>query len=107
MRRLTFEEAAGGKQVMYTGRATPANVTDLARVEDGRILMDNHPGTIARVSDDRQVFVTFLGLEDQPVSDLGFVPDADGHYPGLVLVTPEEWVAACAVGWWSTLATPR
>lgn len=104
MRRLTFEEAAHGKQVMYTGRATPSNVTDPDLLEDGRILMENHPGTIARVSDDRQVFVHFLGLEEEPVSDLGFMPDDDGRYPGLVLVTPEEWVAACAVGWWSTLA---
>lgn len=28
----------------------------------------------------------------------------DGCYPGLVLVTPDDWAAACAVDWWSALA---
>ena len=77
---------------------------EVARTLGQRFLMDSHPGTIARVSGDRQVFVHFLGLEDEPVSSLGFMRDDDGHYPGLVLVSPDEWVAACAVGWWSSLA---
>lgn len=104
MRRLTSAEAGHGKQVMYTGQVSPSDVTDPELLEVGRTLAENHPGIIARVSDNGQVFVHFLGLEDEPVSDLGFMADDDGYYPGLVLVTPDEWVAACAVGWWSTSA---
>ena len=105
MRRLTKAEAAHGKQVIYTGQAGESTRRDDPELlEDGRILTDNHPGTIARVSDNGHVFVHFLGLEEDPVSDLGFIPEDDGHYPGLVLVSPDEWVAACAVGWWSTSA---
>jgi hypothetical protein len=104
MRRLTYEEAAHGKRVIYTGRTTPANVTDSEPGGNGQTLTEHHPGVINRVADDRRVFVDFLGLEHQPISNIGFLPDDDGHYPGLVLVGPDDWAAACAVGGWSALA---
>lgn len=104
MRRLTYEEAAHGKQVIYTGRGSPADVTDPELMGSRQVLTEHHPGVIACVADDRRVFVHFLGLDDHPVSDLGFLPDDDGHYPGLVLASADDWAAACAVGWWSALA---
>ena len=105
MRALMTEEAAPLRSVIYVGRAAPTNITKPELLASGRILMEHHPGIVERVSDDGQVFVRFVGLEDEPLSDVGWLPDENGRYPGLVLVDPEEWEAALVSGWWAGTAS--
>ena len=100
MRALTTEEAAPRRRVIYVGRATERSATGPGPLDNGRILMEHHPGIIDHVSDDGQVFVRFVGLEDEPLSDSTWVPEASGRYPALVLVDPEEWEAAVVAGSW-------
>jgi hypothetical protein len=100
MRALTTEEAAPRRRVIYVGRAAEPSTTGVDLL-DGRVLAEHHPGTIDHVSDDGQVYVRFVGLEDEPLSDSTWVPGASGRYPALVLVDPEEWEAAVVSSSWA------
>ncbi|MGW5237870.1 hypothetical protein ACWEOW_02955 [Monashia sp. NPDC004114] len=105
MRALTIDEAIAGRRVIYVGRVAPSNITRRDLLEGGHILMEHHPGTIDHASDDGLVFIRFVGLEDEPLTDVGWMPDENARYPGLVLVDPDEWEAALVSGWWAG-ATP-
>jgi len=102
MRALSTEEAAPRRRVIYVGRAAGRSTTRPDLLGSGRVLLEHHPGIIDHVSDDGQVFVRFVGLEDEPVSDPTWVPEASGRYPDLVLVDPEEWEAAVVSGSWAS-----
>ena len=93
------------RRVIYVGRAAPANISRAELVERGQILMEHHPGVVDHVSDDGQVFVRFVGLEEEPLSQIGWMPDELGRYPGLVMVDPDEWEAAVVSGWWAGSAS--
>ena len=81
MRALTTEEAAPRRRVIYVGRAAERSTTGPDLLDSGRILIEHHPGIIDHVSDDGQVYVRFVGLEDEPLSDSTWVPGASGRYP--------------------------
>ena len=101
MRALTTEEAAPRRRVIYVGRAAERRTTGADLLDSGGILAEHHPGIIDHVSDDGKVYVRFVGLEDEPLSDSTWVPGASGRYPALVLVDPEEWEAAVVSSSWA------
>ena len=102
MRPLTQSDSVGTR-VLYVGRADASNVEDDALVAAGRVLQENHPGIVASNDEDRGVCVHFLGLEHEPIATQCFLADDSGNYPGLVVVSLDDWMAARSVGWWAAL----
>ena len=102
MRPLTQSDPVGTR-VLYVGRGDAANVADGALVAAGRVLAENHPGIVTSNHEDDGVCVRFLGLEQEPIATQCFLADDSGHYPGLVVVGLEDWMAARSAGWWAGL----
>lgn len=66
--------------------------------------MNRHPGTIREFLGPgvNHCIVQFIGLEDEPASNMvGFDHRDDGTYLGLLLPTELEWSQAVADGWWN------
>ena len=102
MRLLTQADGVGTR-VLYVGRTDPANVDDDDLVAAGRVLQEHHPGIVSRIDPDDGVRVDFLGLEQEPIAAQSFLADQSGTYPGLVVVSLDDWEAARQSGWWSAL----
>lgn len=102
MRPLKLADPVGTR-VVHTDRRDDADSSDAVRQAAGRLLGEHHPGTVTSVHPHRGVTVSFLALESEPISRSWFRSDEDGCVPGLVVVGPEEWEAACASGWWAAL----
>jgi hypothetical protein len=107
MRALTTEEAAPRRRVIYVGRAAPTRITRPDVLDNSLMLREHHPGVIDHVSDDGEVFVRFVGLEEETLSDVGWMPDENGRYAELVLVDPQEWEAAVVSGAWAPTTAAR
>ena len=100
MQPLHVDQLIEGTQVIYIGRTSVGNVESPGLAQAGHILMEGHPGRISGVRA-QHVYVAFLGLEDEPISSLGFARDGNGDYPGLAVPTDEEWERATRAGWWA------
>ena len=100
MQALHIDQLIEGTKVIFTGRTSLDNVTSTELAEEGRILMEGHPGRISGVRA-QHVYVAFLGLEDEPISSRGFARDDNGDYPGLAVPSEQEWERATRAGCWT------
>lgn len=109
-RYLRADEVRVGLKVLYAGKDDDAGVEDPDLVRAGHILVHRHPGVIQLFCGPgvNHCIVEFVGLEDEAISTVvGFDHHRDGHYPGLLVPSDEEWAQARASGWWGRSGSRR